>query len=52
MTEARTAGIPLIQHAPRSRAQQSFQGLADVLMGKDTGQAEPRKERRRLFSFM
>jgi pilus assembly protein CpaE len=51
MTESRNAGVPLIQHAPRSRVQHSIQGLADLLQGKEVEQAQPKKERRRFFSF-
>ncbi len=32
---ARNEGVPLLQHAPRSKAQQSLQGLANMLVGKD-----------------
>lgn len=34
MLGSRVAGIPLIQHAPRCRAQQSIAGLAQALFGK------------------
>jgi pilus assembly protein CpaE len=34
MLGARVAGMPLIQHAPRSRVQQSIAGLAQALFGK------------------
>jgi len=52
MTESRNAGVPLIQHAPKSKAQQSIQGLANLLLNKDAEQAPIKKERRKLFSFM
>jgi pilus assembly protein CpaE len=31
---ARVAGQPLVKHAPKSRVQQSIQGLAQTLYGK------------------
>jgi len=34
MLGSRVAGMPLIQHAPRSRVQQSIAGMADALLGK------------------
>jgi pilus assembly protein CpaE len=34
MMESRNAGVPLIQHAPKCKAQQSIQGLADAIGGK------------------
>jgi pilus assembly protein CpaE len=45
VTEARDQGMPLIQHAPRSRAQQSFAGLAQALLGKSLKQAASPKTR-------
>jgi pilus assembly protein CpaE len=48
--EARNSGIPLIQHAPRSKAQQSFHGLAAALCGKSP--QAPRKERSGLISSL
>ena len=38
MCESRNNGIPLVQHAPRSKVQQSFTGLVQALTGKN---AEP-----------
>ena len=35
MTESRTHGVPLVTHAPRSKLQQSFAGLAQALGGKE-----------------
>jgi pilus assembly protein CpaE len=35
MIEARNNGVPLIQHAPKSKAHQSIVGLAEVLAGHD-----------------
>ncbi len=39
MTESRTNGVPLVQHAPRSKLQQSFAGLAEALFGKNEAAA-------------
>ncbi len=49
MLGARNAGVPLLTHAPKCKAQQSLIGLANALSGK--GAAEPKKERRGFFSF-
>jgi pilus assembly protein CpaE len=49
MVAARNAGLPLLQHAPRSRTQLSILGLANALTGKSA--ARPRKEKRSIFSF-
>jgi pilus assembly protein CpaE len=49
MLGARNAGIPLVQHAPRSKANQSLLGLAKALSGK--AEAPAKKERRGFFSF-
>jgi pilus assembly protein CpaE len=38
MIGARAAGIPLIQHAPRSRAQQSIARLAEALSGRQAAE--------------
>ncbi|MGF1579761.1 MAG: CpaE family protein [Gemmataceae bacterium] len=35
MLGARNSGVPLLQHAPRCKAQQSIHALANVLMGKE-----------------
>jgi Flp pilus assembly CpaE family ATPase len=52
MLGARNAGAPLLQHAPKSKAQHSLQGLAKSLTGKEPAQAqEKKKERRSFFSF-
>lgn len=40
MIGSRNAGVPLIQHAPRSKVQQSFTGLAAALTAKEGGKAE------------
>ncbi len=50
MMGARNAGIPLLQHAPKSKLHQSITGLAQALGGKN-GQAESKKERKGFFSF-
>jgi pilus assembly protein CpaE len=47
---SRNAGIPLLQHAPRSKIQQSVQELAWALCGKN-GKAEGQKKRGGFFSF-
>jgi pilus assembly protein CpaE len=49
MIESRNNGVPLIQHAPRSKLQQSIRGLAETLCGGKP--AEPQKTKRSLFSF-
>jgi pilus assembly protein CpaE len=49
MLGARNAGVPLLTHAPKSKAQQSMLGLVNALTGKTA--AEPKKERRGFFSF-
>jgi pilus assembly protein CpaE len=51
MAEARNAGVPLIHHAPRSKAHQSILGLAQALIGNTPEATAPRKERRGFFSF-
>jgi pilus assembly protein CpaE len=48
--EACNSGIPLVQHAPRSKAQQSFNGLASALCGKSP--QAPKKERGSLISSL
>jgi pilus assembly protein CpaE len=50
MVESRNEGVPLIQHAPRSKAQQSIAGLAAAVSGKE-GAETPARARRSLFSF-
>jgi pilus assembly protein CpaE len=49
MMESRSEGIPLIQHAPKSKVQQSIAGLAQALCGKAPQAA--RKEKKSFFSF-
>jgi pilus assembly protein CpaE len=46
MCESRNHGVPLVQHAPRSKVQQSFTGLAQALTGKD---AQPVAKGRKWF---
>jgi pilus assembly protein CpaE len=51
INEARTQGVPLLQSAPKSKAQVAIAGLAQALTGKDA--ASPVKEKSRgwgLFS--
>jgi pilus assembly protein CpaE len=50
MLGARNAGVPLSQHAPRSKVHTSLAELANALCGKTSSQA-PKKEKRRFFSF-
>lgn len=49
MMGSRNAGVPLLTHAPRSKVQQSLQGLANALCGKSSD--AQKKERRGFFSF-
>jgi len=49
MIESRNAGVPLLQHAPRSKIQQSVAGLAQALCGKAEAPAPSKKGR--FFSF-
>jgi pilus assembly protein CpaE len=50
MMSSRNAGVPLVRHAPRSKLQQSVQGLCELVTGK-TADAEPKKKRTGFFSF-
>jgi pilus assembly protein CpaE len=50
MLESRNAGVPLLQHAPRCRAQQSIQGLALAVSGKAQTDSKP-NVRKSFFSF-
>ena len=50
MTGARNAGLPLLQHAPKSKIQQNLMDLANNLCGK-TAEAAPKEKRRGFFSF-
>ena len=43
MTESRTQGVPLVLHAPKSKLQQCYAGLAQALTGKEV--AAPIKEK-------
>ena len=51
MLGARNAGVPLLEHAPRSKAQQSLAQLASVLCGKGATDGQGKKEKRGFFSF-
>jgi pilus assembly protein CpaE len=53
MIESRNAGVPLIQHAPRSKAQQSIAGLAQAICPRNGVAAAPapKKEKKKFFSF-
>jgi pilus assembly protein CpaE len=51
MLGARNNGVPLLQHAPRSKTHLSLAGLAKALSGKNAAEAAPKKERRGFFSF-
>jgi pilus assembly protein CpaE len=50
MIESRNAGVPLLQHAPRSKIQQAVAGLAQALTGKAESAPQPVKKSR-FFSF-
>src|SRR5262249_55434790 len=39
MMGSRNAGVPLIQHSPKSKAHQAIQGLANALCGKQAAAA-------------
>ncbi len=45
MVESRNHGVPLIQYAPRSKAQQAVQGLATALTGKEVQASGAKKGR-------
>jgi pilus assembly protein CpaE len=49
MVGSRNAGVPLIQHAPRSKVHQSIVGLAQALCGKNGPAAAPAKKERWSF---
>jgi pilus assembly protein CpaE len=50
MLGARNAGVPLLQHAPKSKLQTSLAELSSALCGKDAAN-QPKKEKRGFFSF-
>jgi pilus assembly protein CpaE len=50
MVGSRNAGVPLITHAPKSKAQIAIMNLANALSGKSAPEA-PKRERRSFFSF-
>jgi pilus assembly protein CpaE len=43
MIDSRNAGVPLIQHAPKSKVQQSIAGLVQALTGKENQPALAKK---------
>ena len=45
--EAHSTGVPLIQHAPKSKVQTSLFGLAGALSGKSNGQPPPEEKKKR-----
>ncbi len=52
MMGARHEGVPLIDHAPKSKTQQSIAGLSQALMTLKNGEPEElKKEKRGFFSF-
>jgi pilus assembly protein CpaE len=46
MIESRNNGVPLIQHAPKSKAQQSITGLAQTLTGRGQQSATAAKAKK------
>ncbi len=50
VTESRNAGVPLIQHAPKSKVQQSIASLANAVCGRVAPEASKDKKRS-FFSF-
>lgn len=46
MMGSRNAGVPLIQHAPKSKVHQSMVGLANALCGKTAAAAPPKEEKK------
>jgi pilus assembly protein CpaE len=51
MLGARNAGVPLLQHAPKSKLQSSLASLATALCGKAGADPQAKKEKRGFFSF-
>jgi pilus assembly protein CpaE len=52
LIESRNAGVPLLQHAPRSKFQQSITDLSQTLSGQPSAAPEgTRSGLRRFFSF-
>jgi len=43
MIGSRNAGVPLLQHAPKSKVQQALVGLVGALAGKDADTGERKK---------
>jgi pilus assembly protein CpaE len=50
MLGARNAGVPLLQHAPKTKLQASLAELANVLCGKSK-EEQGKKEKKGFFSF-
>jgi Flp pilus assembly CpaE family ATPase len=50
MLGARNAGVPLLEHAPKTKIHQSLMELANALCGKAQVDAG-KKEKRGFFSF-
>lgn len=51
MLGSRSAGVPLLTHAPKSKTQQSIVGLAQALVNKAIETEPKKKEKRGIFSF-
>ncbi len=51
MLGARNAGVPLVLHAPKCKAQLSLKDLANTLSGRPQQEEAPKKEKRGFFSF-
>ena len=51
MLGSRNAGVPLLQHAPKSKTQQSIAGLVQALGAKGAEAEAPKKEKKGFFSF-
>jgi pilus assembly protein CpaE len=52
MVESHNAGVPLLQLAPRCKAQQSIHGLVQTLCGRTAqGETSPAGKRKSFFSF-
>jgi pilus assembly protein CpaE len=51
MLGSRNAGVPIIEHAPKSKVNQSLIGLAASLTGQEADAKPAKRERKSLFSF-
>ena len=51
MLGARNAGVPLLQHAPKSKLQASLANLANAVGGKSATEQLGKKEKKGFFSF-